>query len=158
MPFIAFHEYAEDCYNCFNPDLAQYCQIFANLHSSILNQRIYSYWRKENQSCEQCLYKLGFDCIDIPTTEKQSVDKKLIADCERELSSTVSADILILISGDGDYKNLVRKWKYQGKQVFIFANSKNANQKLLDLANEYYFVDQKLPELFEVQTKIMQLA
>ncbi len=110
-----------------------------------MNQRVYSYWRKENESYEQRLYELGFDCIDIPTTEKQSVDKKLIADCERELSSTFSADILILISGDGDYKNLVRKWKAQGKQVFILANSKNASQKLLCLADEYYFVDKKLP-------------
>ncbi|MDJ0516101.1 MAG: NYN domain-containing protein [Trichodesmium sp. MO_231.B1] len=144
--------------NRFNPYFARYCQNFANLHGSLLNQRVYSYWRKENQSYEQGLYELGFDCIDIPTTEKKSVDQKLIADCERELYSMVSADILILITGDGDYKNLVSKWKAQGKQVFIFANSKNANQKLLCLANECYFVDQKLPELFEVQTKIMQLT
>jgi len=144
--------------NSFNPYFARYCQTFANLHGSLLNQRVYSYWRNENESCEQRLYELDFDCIDIPKTEKQSVDKKLIADCEKELSSTVSADILILITGDGDYKNLVRKWKDQGKQVFIFANSNNANQKLLGLANQYYFVDQKLPELFEVQSKIMQLT
>ncbi|NES07965.1 MAG: NYN domain-containing protein [Okeania sp. SIO2F4] len=117
--------------NC-NPYFARYCQNFAYLHGSLLNQRVYSYWRKESQSYEQRLYELGFDCIDIPKTEKQSVDKKLIADCEREISSTVSAEILILITGDEDYKNIVCKWKEQGKKVFIFANSKNANQKLLE--------------------------
>lgn len=153
-----YWDYQNVCINRFNPYFARYCQTFANLYGSLLNQRVYSYWRKENESYEQRLYELGFDCIDIPTTEKQSVDKKLIADCERELYSTLSADILILITGDGDYKNMVCKWKAQGKQVLIFANSKKASQKLLGLADEYYFVDQKLPELFAVQTKIMQLA
>ncbi len=144
--------------NRFNPYFARYCQIFANSLGSLLKQRVYSYWRKENESYEQRLYELGFDCIDIPTEEKQSVDQKLIADCERELSSTLSADILILITGDGDYINIVSQWKAKGKKVIIFANSNNAKQKLLNFADEYYFVDKKLPELFPVKAKIMPLA
>lgn len=144
--------------NSFNPYLARYVQTFANLHGSLSSQKVYSNWRTENQSYEQRLYELGFDCIDIPTTEKQSVDRKLITDCEKELNSTLSADILILITGDGDYKNLVRQWQAKGKKVIIFANSKNANQKLLGIADEYYFVDKKLPELFEVKTRLIQMA
>ncbi|NEN92055.1 MAG: NYN domain-containing protein [Okeania sp. SIO3H1] len=144
--------------NSFNPYFARYVQTFANLHGSLSSQRVYSNWREENQSNEQRLYELGFDCIDIPTTEKQSVDRKLIADCEKELNSTPSTDILILITGDGDYKNIVLQWQDKDKKVIIFANSKNANQKLLSVAEEYYFVDQKLPELFEVKTRLIQMA
>ncbi|NEP41387.1 MAG: NYN domain-containing protein [Okeania sp. SIO2G4] len=96
--------------------------------------------------------------MDVPTTEKQSVDQKLIADCERELNSIPSTDILILITGDGDYKNLVRQWQAKGKKVIIFANSNNASQKLLSVADEYYFVDKKLSELLEVKTRLIQMA
>ncbi|MEB3341489.1 hypothetical protein, partial [Okeania sp.] len=42
--------------NSFNPYFARYCQTFANLYGSLLNQRVYSYWRKENESYEQRLY------------------------------------------------------------------------------------------------------
>ncbi|MDJ0554470.1 MAG: NYN domain-containing protein [Microcoleaceae cyanobacterium MO_207.B10] len=158
-PLVSLYwDYQNVHVNRFNPFLARYCQTFAHLHGDLIRQRVYAYWRQEKLACEQRLHELNFDCIDVPKTEKQSVDQKLIADCERELYSTLSADILILITGDGDYINIVRQWKAKGKKVIIFANSKNAKQKLVNLADEYYFVDKKLPELFEVKTKIMQLA
>lgn len=152
-PLVSLYwDYQNVRVNRFNPYLARYCQTFANLQGDLFRQRIYANWRQEKLACEQRLHELNYDCIDVPTTEKQSVDKKLIADCQKELNSTLSADILILITGDGDYINIVRQWKAKGKKVIIFANSKNAKQKLLDLANEHYFVDEKLPELFEVKT------
>ncbi|NES69750.1 MAG: hypothetical protein F6K24_33305, partial [Okeania sp. SIO2D1] len=56
------------------------------------------------------------------------------------------------------YKNLVRQWQAKGKKVIIFANSKNASQKLLSIADECHFVDKKLPELLEVKTRLIQMA
>ncbi|MGB3509893.1 MAG: NYN domain-containing protein [Microcoleaceae cyanobacterium] len=148
-PLVSFYwDYQNVRVNSFNPYLARYCQTFTNLHGDLFSQRVYANWRQEKLAGEQRLHQLNYDCIDVATIEKQSVDTKLIGDCQKELYSTLSADILILITGDGDYIDIVRQWKAKSKKVIIFANSNNAKEKLLDQADEYYFVDKKLPELF----------
>ncbi|MCL1470305.1 NYN domain-containing protein [Argonema antarcticum] len=125
-----------------NPYLGRYLLIFAQLRGYIVCQKVYSFWRKENISIEQRLHELGYDCIDVPLITKNSVDEKLIADCKRDRSGL---DIVILVTGDGDYADLVRQLKKEGKEVIIFAQSANASRNLIQLA-EFYSVDQ-LPEL-----------
>lgn len=134
-----------DCQNVpINPYLAQYLLIFANsnLSGCIIYQKAYSFWRKEKLSIEQRLHELGYDCIDVPQTTKNSVDEKFIDDCKRDQSKF---DIAILVTGDGDYVKLVRQLIKEGKKVIIFAQSANASRNLIELT-EFYSVD-KLPEL-----------
>lgn len=137
-----------DCQNIpiNNPYLARYLLIFAGQQGSLVDQKAYAYWRNENLAFEQRLYELGFDCIDVPITTKNGVDKKMIADIGCEIARNLSSDIFILVTGDGDFAQSVRQLKAKGKKVIIFAQSRKVNQRLIQLADEYYFVDQ-LPEL-----------
>ncbi|WP_199348833.1 NYN domain-containing protein [Microcoleus sp. FACHB-SPT15] len=50
-------------------------------------------------------------------------------------------NIVILVSGDGDFANLVRELQDKGKKVIIFAQPQ-VSQKLIILANEFYLVSQ----------------
>jgi uncharacterized LabA/DUF88 family protein len=69
------------------------------------------------------------------------VDHKLIADCKLEVLNNPAINIVILISGDGDFSSLVRELKDQGKKVMIFAQPQ-ASKKLISLANKSYPVSQ----------------
>jgi len=141
-----------------NPYLARFLLTFIDLRQCRLSAaKTYANWRKENITAEKRLCQLGYDCIDVPLTTKNSVDEKIIADSIRD-SKNLSSDIYILVTGDGDFCNLVLQLKAKGKYTIIFSQS-NASQKLIQLANEHYFVD-KLPELIvediQPQTTFLQ--
>ena len=130
----------------FSPAQAEQFLLFATSHGCLTIKKAYANWRKENLDFEQNLYKQDFDCIDVPLKIKNAVDKKLIADCERDVSNNPSLKIFILVTGDGDYKNLVCSLQAKGKTVIIFARRDNANKTLEKVANNFHFVDE-LPNL-----------
>lgn len=143
-----------DCQNVhINPYLARYLKIFAESRGELVALKAYAYWRKENLDFEQRLHELGYDCIDVSITKKNSVDEKLINDCKKQLDRDPSS-LLIIVTGDGDFAPLVRQYKAEGIPVIIFAQSRRKmSEKLQKLADEFYGVDQ-LPELFEVSEQI----
>ena len=60
---------------------------------------------------------------------------------------TPSVDVLVLVSGDGDFISLVEYLKNQGKRVEVLAFGKSASSKLKEVADE--FIDLGLyPEKF----------
>ncbi len=149
-----------DCQNVpiKNPYLARFLLTFIELRQWRLSAaKAYANWRKEKITAEKRLCQLGYDCIDVPLTTKNSVDKKIIADCIRD-SKNLSSDIYILVTGDGDFCSLVRQWKAKGKYTIIFSQS-NASQNLIQLADQHYCVD-PLPELIvkviQPQTTFLQ--
>ena len=129
-----------------SPTQAEQFLLFANLRGCLTIKKAYANWRKENPDFEQNLYKQDVDCIDVPLNTRNAVDKKLIADCERDVSNNPSLKIVILVTGDGDFKKLVCSLKAKGKTVIIFARRDNANQSLKKVANIFHFVDE-LPDL-----------
>ncbi len=139
-----------DCQNVpVNLYLPRYLLIYANKAGSLDKKRAYSNWRQENLAAEQRLHELGFDCIDVPLNTKNSVDKKLIADCSCDFVKQPSSQVFILVTGDGDFIPLVKDLREREKKVIIFAQRGNGSKKLVALANEFYPVDEKLPELVE---------
>lgn len=131
----------------FSPAQAEQFLLYANSHGCLTIKKAYANWRKENPAFEQNLYKQDLDCIHVPLNTKNAVDKKLIADCERDVSNNPSLKIVILVTGDGDFKNLVCSLQGKGKKVIIFAKRGNVNKRLEKLKTEFYFVDE-LPNLF----------
>ena len=126
----------------FSPAQAEQFLLFANLRGCLTSKKAYANWRIENHAFEQNLYQHDFDCIDVPLNTKNAVDKKLIADCERDVSNNPSSEIFILVTGDGDFKNLVRSLQAKGKTVIILACRVNANQSLKKVANIFHFIDE----------------
>lgn len=121
---------------------------FANSKGRLICQKLYYNSQCKNQaSAKDKLKSLGFNCIDVPCPLKNSADNQLIADCLEDVDNHSSPDIVILVSGDGDFAKLVRILQKLGKKVIIFAQPGNVKQRLKELAgDDFYFVDQ-LPEL-----------
>jgi uncharacterized LabA/DUF88 family protein len=67
---------------------------------------------------------------------------ELESDCRAELDSSWSPDIIILVSGDGDFAPLVGELQLHGKQVIVFGRRGGTSPKLIWLADEFYFAQE----------------
>lgn len=124
-----------------SPEQANILLSFAKAKGRLGHKRVYSDWQHENQSCAKALAGLGFNRLNVSSLVKNSVDNRLIADCIAEVSVTQSPDIFILVSGDGDFASLVHVLRRLGKKIIVFAQIGNANKKLTEIADEFYFVN-----------------
>jgi hypothetical protein len=127
---------------------------FASSKGRLDCKRVYYNSQCKNQdSAKDKLKSLSFNCIDVPCPLKNSADNQLIADCIEDVDNHLSPDIVILVSGDGDFAKLVRTLQKLGKKVIIFAQLGNVKQRLKDLVgDDFYFVD-KLSELVVNKTQ-----
>ncbi|OUL20359.1 NYN domain-containing protein [Nostoc sp. RF31YmG] len=126
---------------------------FAKSKGCLIRQNLYY-----NSQCHnQCaaignIASLNFNCIDVPCPLKNSADNQLIADCLEDIDSNLSPDTFILISGDGDFVKLVRNLQKLDKKVITVAQNGNVKQRLKELADEFYFVD-NLPKIVMNKTQ-----
>jgi uncharacterized LabA/DUF88 family protein len=66
-----------------------------------------------------------------------------------------SVEVIVVVSGDGDFISLVEYLKNQGKQVEVIAFGKSASGKLRETADD--FVDLcESPDLYLLKTKLKQ--
>ena len=126
---------------------------FANYKGSLISKKVYYNSHCKNQaSAKDKLKSLSCSCVDVPCPIKDSADNQIIADCLEDIQSNLSPDIVILVSGDGDFVKLVRTLHKWDKKVIILAQKGNVKQKLKEVADEFYFLDD-LPQLVEAMTQ-----
>ena len=120
---------------------AEHLVRFANQFGDLSNRKVYADWQIESKNSAVYFYELGFECLNVPSNKKNNVDNRLIADCELEV-----ANIVFLVTGDGDFANLVKFLKSKGKKVIVFYQPGKVNPSLMESVDAAYPVD-KLPEL-----------
>jgi uncharacterized protein (TIGR00288 family) len=129
----------------------RYLILLAFFNGNIVFKRAYSDWKKENEKLAEILYCNGFEMPHIPSDKNKPnrTDQKLIDDCIQLIVDNPDINIVILVSADGDYKELVTKLKSQGKKVIVFAKSENStSNKLKKVADSLYFFNQ-IDQLFQ---------
>jgi hypothetical protein len=114
-------------------------------------KKVYADWKIESKNPAVYFHDLGFECLNVPSNKKNNVDKKLISDCEVEV-----AEIIILVTSDGDFTNLVYSLKSKGKKVIVFYQPSIVSQELIQSADVAYPVE-KLSELVKNQTQILDV-
>jgi hypothetical protein len=144
-PFVALYCDLQNVYSI--QDIANLLLAFANSVGRLICKKVYYNSQCKNQvSAKDALASIGLNCFDVPCPIKNSADNQLIADCIEDVDNNLSPDIVILVSGDGDFAKLVRTLQKLGKKVIIFAQRGNVKSRLKDLADEFHFVDE-LPDL-----------
>ncbi|MCU0547122.1 MAG: NYN domain-containing protein [Oscillatoriaceae cyanobacterium Prado104] len=125
------------------PELAKMLLEFSRFQGRLIGKKVYYNSLCSNQDSPKNLLKsFGFDCRDVPCPLKNSADNQLIADCLEDIHSNCSPDIVILISGDGDFIKLVRNLQKLNKKVIVFACSGNVKQKLKEVVgNDFHFIE-----------------
>jgi hypothetical protein len=130
-----------------SPSQAKLLLDLAKSKGHVISTNVYYNSQRQDQAAvKNDLSNLDFNCLDVPCPLKNSADNQLIADCLEEIHSNMSPDIIMLISGDGDFVKLVHNLQKLGKQAIILAQIGNVKQKLKELADEFYFLED-LPQL-----------
>lgn len=115
---------------------------FAQSRGDLITKKVYSHWHQETSASENALDRVGFDRIDVQGEFKNSADLQLMSDCRKELKSSLSSDIIILVSGDKDFASLVSQLQRYQKRVIIFGRQDVTNKKLSRLADEFHFAEE----------------
>lgn len=121
------------------PDRAECLIDFAQSRGDLITKKVYSHWHRETPAFEYALDRVGFERIDVQGEFENSADWQLESDCLKELFSSLSSDIIILVSGDQDFAFLVRQLQRYQKQVIIFGLQNVTSYKLIRLADEFHF-------------------
>ena len=75
--------------------------------------------------------------------KKADWDVGIVIDAIRTASSL---DVIVLVSGDGDFIALVEYLKNQGKRVEVMAFGRTTSAKLKEVADEFLDMDKSLPK------------
>jgi len=95
---------------------------------------------KEEQAFFEALDKQGFEVhmkdlqVFFGGAKKGDWDVGLAVDAIKMASSI---DVIILVTGDGDFVPLVKYLQYHGKQVEVIAFSETASSKLREVADDF---------------------
>lgn len=134
--------------------LAKLLLAFADSKGHVISKNLYYNSQCKNQvSTKNKLEKLDFHCVDVPCVLKNSADNQLKSDLIDDIFNNSPPDIVILVSGDGDFTNSVRLLRELGKTVIVLAQRGNVKQRLKELADEFQFIDE-LSELVPDKTEL----
>jgi uncharacterized LabA/DUF88 family protein len=134
--------------------IGKYCNVlldFAKMQGNVKLKKFYYNSQHKNQVDAKNIFQLlGFNCVDVPDSSKNSADKQLKDECYNAVAFNPSLTTIILLSGDGDFAVLIAILKAMGKKVIVFARRGSASKRLINLvgAENFYFIDD-LPALVE---------
>jgi len=103
----------------------------------------YSSYHKNQVDAKNKFESLGFNCVDVPDSSKNSADYRLITDCVNTIAFNPSLNLVILVLGDWDFAGLICILKQMRKKVVILAQKGSASPKLINLvgAENFHFID-----------------
>lgn len=114
---------------------------FAQQFGAIARKLVYAHWRVEQTKWEELFEDREFECLNAIASKSRpnNADRKLIHTCQRDILKAPDIQTVILISGDGDFKSLVKQLKQAGKRVIVITRHlKRASQGLVRSADRVY--------------------
>jgi uncharacterized LabA/DUF88 family protein len=137
----------------FNAETSNRLLNFAKSKGRLIIKKIYYNSLVGNLSATKPSFEnIGYQIIDLTCLLKNSVDNQIKSDVIDDIWSNNSPDVVILVSGDGDFVNLVRDVKVQGKYFIVVAQKATCKKDLKDVACEFHFIDE-LPQLVEIKNQ-----
>jgi uncharacterized LabA/DUF88 family protein len=137
-----------------NLELANLLLVFAKIQGIVKQAKIYDFWPNNGKNAVlENLANLGFQCISVTSPIKDCADYQLVFDSLSDFDANGWPDLVILVSGDGDFCPFVNHLKKIGIKTIIFARKGNVKKQLIDSADEFHFLDE-LPELVVIQDEL----
>jgi uncharacterized LabA/DUF88 family protein len=62
-------------------------------------------------------------------------------------------DVIVLVSGDGDFTDVIEYLKYHGKQVEVMSFGKSTSRKIKESADDYFDLDQE-PDKYLMKSRL----
>ncbi|GAB1543011.1 hypothetical protein NUACC21_56850 [Scytonema sp. NUACC21] len=133
----------------FTQELEKDVRVYAKSKGHIIATKVYYNSLGKEQVADRNKPQIsGIQFVDVPCPLKNSADNQLIADVVADMSRNPSPDIVILISGDGDFAAPISSLKKLGVECIVLAQRGNVKQRLKEVAHEFRYTD-KLLQLSE---------
>jgi hypothetical protein len=127
-----------------NPEEIDVLNNYSRMKGNIKKKKAYLNFDFPNQArAKDKFYEKGFDCIDVPCPLKNSADNQLKSDLIDDMHDNPS-DVVILVSGDGDFKNIVKSLRKEGKYVIVISRKGNVKQSLIEQASKFHYISDLL--------------
>lgn len=116
---------------------------FAQTQGNLIFAKVYLNFNEPNQNKQSKNFEsLGFQCVNVPCFLKNSADNQLKSDLMDDVQNDdLGLELVIIVSGDGDFLSGVKMSQRQGKKVIVLARKGNIKQKLLEQADECHFIE-----------------
>ncbi len=139
-----------DVENCYIPNYSQNIIHFLKQYSQYPTLFAYYNWSNNGKSniVQQKLQKDSWKCITTANQAENWLDQLLIQNCLRFCKYEIpEIEIVVLITCDHDYVNLIKELHTLGKKVIVIGHRGKISHKLEKLTNCYYLEDLKFVNL-----------
>ena len=137
------------------PNLAINLLEFCRKQGRFSCPKVYYNSQHKNQTyAKDKLKTFGFKGVDAPDPSKNSADKQLMWDCLKQCAGKPHPEIFIFVLGDWDFAGLIINLRLAGKKVITFAQRGNESENLMDIVDEFHFIDE-LPQLVNDKSGIV---
>lgn len=120
----------------------------AREYGKVLTTRAYCDWTRNigTQQAPKELDRQQIECVQVAATlsGKDRTDPRITLDAVETLFTRQDIDIFLLVAGDGDYKDLIRRIKGRGKEVGVCAVSATVNRDLISEADFFIPIERHL--------------
>ncbi len=122
----------------------------ASQYGRVILRRAYADWA-QNTSAQRELMALGVDLVHVSSKRgKNAADIRIVIDAmEQIFTNNEHFSHVLLVSGDGDFTELVHRLRTAGKTVIGMGVSGSSAEYLVNACDEFLFYDRLLPQTTE---------
>ena len=129
---------------------------FANTYGITKICRAYGDWGKSPLSVSyDAVRELGVDMIQVDRIAKDTTDKQLMIEAVEILCES-QIDIFIVVSGDGDFRQLCKRINQKGRKIIGIGNEGNTSSHLKDVCDSFYYIEDLSKEPIQIDPTRLQ--
>ncbi|MBD2260711.1 NYN domain-containing protein [Pseudanabaena sp. FACHB-2040] len=118
---------------------------FARSRGKVQTFNVYGSLTGKYQSAFQASCLEAKACyVSIESAKKNALDEKLVFDCVKAINHIACPEVVILVSGDKDYKALIECLRRLNIYVVVLAQSELGSLRLRKIANEFHAISNLL--------------
>ncbi len=103
--------------------------------------RAYGDWKKPQLSpYRDTVRKLNIKPVQVDRVEKNATDKRLIIEADKIMRKN-TPDLFIIVSGDGDFRQLCERIKERGRKVVGIGNKGQTSPHLREACDDFYYIE-----------------
>jgi uncharacterized protein (TIGR00288 family) len=118
--------------------------------------RAYGDWKKQPLSISYKRVRgLNIKTIQVDRVAKQTTDKRLLSEA-REILRADNADLFVIVSGDGDFRQLCEQIKQKGRKVVGIGNEGHSSTHLRASCDTFYYIEHLVEDLIQLEQTRLQ--
>ena len=141
----------------FQLSLLNYVIKFADHCGDVALCRAYGDWKKPTlYGSQKAVRKLGVEIVQVDATAKDTTDKQLMIEAGEILGQN-HIDIFIIVTGDGDFRQLCQRIKQKGRTVIGIGNEGQSSTALKTACDAFFHIEDLCKSPIPAQRMVLLL-